>query len=137
VKFGGVATHQARRAVAAIARLAGVDDAPTPASRSCTADCSPAAGRGVSPRAATPRARRSGGPPAKIAGEYLPRWLADHGVAAPAAAEPPAGGVTIRRRLRDMRGAEARYLYDLARRFDRDDPPTAALGRRTHATHAR
>lgn len=76
-------------------------------------------------------------PTGKIAGEYLPRWLADHGVAAPAAAEPPAGGVTIRRRLRDMRGAEARYLYDLARRFDRDDPPTAALGRRTHATHAR
>ncbi len=30
VKFGGLATHQARRAVAAIARFAGVEDAPDP-----------------------------------------------------------------------------------------------------------
>ena len=30
IKFGGVATHQARRAAAAIARLAGVEDAPDP-----------------------------------------------------------------------------------------------------------
>jgi sulfide:quinone oxidoreductase len=33
LKFGGLAAHQTRRAVAAIARLAGVKDAPDPGER--------------------------------------------------------------------------------------------------------
>ena len=68
-----------------------------------------------------------------MAGEHLPRWLAEHGVAPPAAAaEPPdeEGAVTIRRPLSAMRGAEAQYLYDLARQFRSADPAIASLGRR-------
>jgi hypothetical protein len=56
-------------------------------------------------------------PAGKVAGEYLPRWLADRGVAPQGAAAPPAGGIAIRRPLRDMTGPEERYLYELARRF--------------------
>jgi hypothetical protein len=46
------------------------------------------------------------------------RWLVEHGVAPSPASEPPRdGGVTIRRPLRDLAGPEARYVYELARRF--------------------
>jgi sulfide:quinone oxidoreductase len=134
VKFGALATHQARRAVAAIARLAGVPDAPDPGDPVLV-------GRlmvGSRTRRLIPRADVDSKPlwwPAgKVAGEYLPRWLAEHGVAPAAAHEPPAGGVDVRRPLRDVRGAEAQYLYDLARQFRTDDPEIAALGRRLRAT---
>jgi sulfide:quinone oxidoreductase len=113
VKFGAIATHQARRAVAAIA---GVADPGEPVLH----------GRLLVGR----RSRRlapSGGakgaplwwPQGKVAGEHLPRWLVDHGVAPPAAAEEPPGGstVAVRRPLSAMRGAEAQYLLDLARQF--------------------
>ena len=120
VKFGGLATHQARRAVAAIARLAGVDF-PDPGEPVLH-------GRllvGHRSRRLAPSGGAEGAPlwwpHGKVAGEYLPRWLAEHGVAPPAAAEePPAdedGAVTIRRPLSAMRGAEAQYLHDLARQF--------------------
>jgi hypothetical protein len=33
-----------------------------------------------------------------------------------------------------MRGAEAQYLFDLARRLDTDDPAIASLGRRMRET---
>ena len=56
-------------------------------------------------------------PAGKVAGEYLPRWLAEHGVAPQGAVEPPEQGITIRRPLREMQGAEASYLYELARQF--------------------
>jgi sulfide:quinone oxidoreductase len=88
VKFGGVATHQARRAVAGIARLAGAEaeDPGEPVLH----------GRLLVGR----RMRRLGAPlwwpPGKVAGEYLPRWLADHGVAAQ---EPPDDGLRVRRPL--------------------------------------
>jgi hypothetical protein len=36
-----------------------------------------------------------------------------------------------------MRGAEAQYLFDLARRLDSADPAIAALGRRMHDTRDR
>jgi sulfide:quinone oxidoreductase len=109
VKFGGLATHQARRAVAAIS---GEPDPGEPVIH----------GRLLVGH----RLRRlaSGGAPlwwphGKVAGEHLPRWLAEHGVAPPAAAEPPEenGAVTIRRPLSAMRGAEAQYLRELARQF--------------------
>jgi sulfide:quinone oxidoreductase len=138
VKFGGLATHQARRAASAIARLAGVPDAPDPGEpvlhgRLLT-------GHGTRRLAA--RGDAAGAPlwwpVGKIAGQYLPRWLAEHGVFPAAAAEPPAQrGVEIRRPLRDLRGAEAQYLYDLARQFRSDDPQIAALGRRMAATRSR
>ena len=138
VKFGGLATHQARRAASAIARLAGVADAPDPGEpvlhgRLLT-------GHGTRRLAA--RGDAAGAPlwwpVGKIAGEYLPRWLTEHGVVPAAAAEPPSeGGVEIRRPLRELRGAEAQYLYDLARRFRSDDPQLAALGRRMAETRRR
>ena len=118
VKFGGLATHQARRAIAAIARLAGVEDAPDPGEPVLHGRLLVGGGR---MRRLTGRGDAEGAPlwwPAgKVAGEYLPRWLADHGVAPQGTAEPPAEGITIRRPLRDMAGAEARYLYELARQF--------------------
>jgi sulfide:quinone oxidoreductase len=124
VKFGALATHQARRAAAAVARLAGVDDAPDPGEPVLHGRLLVGGGR-------TRRLRGRGDaegaplwwPAGKVAGEYLPRWLAEHGVAPPGAQEPPRQeGVTIRRPLRDIQGPEARYLYELARRFRSTDP---------------
>jgi sulfide:quinone oxidoreductase len=131
IKFGGLATHQARRAVAAIARLAGVEGAHDPGEPVLH-------GRllvgGRRTRRLAARGDAEGAPlwwPAgKVAGEYLPRWLAEHGVAPQGAEEPPHEGVTIRRTLRAMEGPEARYLYDLARQFRSADPAIGALGRR-------
>jgi len=137
VKFGGLATHQARRAASAIARLAGAADAPDPGEPVLH-------GRllvGHRTRRLRGRGDAEGAPlwwpQGKVAGEYLPRWLADHGVAPPASHAPPEGGVTVRRPLSAMRGAEAQYLFDLARRFDSADPDIAALGRRMHDTRER
>jgi sulfide:quinone oxidoreductase len=134
VKFGGIATHQARRAVAAIARLSGVADAPDPGEPVLV-------GRlmvGTRTRRLIRRAdidnRPLWWPAGKVAGEYLPGWLTEHGVAPAAAQEPPPGGVEVRRPLRDVRGAEAQYLYELARQFRAQDPEIAALGRRLRAT---
>jgi sulfide:quinone oxidoreductase len=136
VKFGGLATHQARRAAVAIAGVAGVEvsDPGEPVLH----------GRLLVGH----RARRlapSGGegaplwwPHGKVAGEYLPRWLAEHGVAPPAAAEPPEDeGVEIRRPLSEMRGPEALYLHQLAREYRSSDPAIAALGRRMREARAR
>jgi sulfide:quinone oxidoreductase len=134
VKFGGLATHQARRAAAAIARRAGATDAADPgepvlAGRLLTGDRS----RRLIRRADIDR-RPLWWPAGKVTGEYLPRWLADHGAAPAAAAEPPAEGVVVRRPLSTLRGApEAQYLYDLARRFRSADPEIAALRRRMRA----
>ena len=123
VKFGSLATHQARRAVAAIARLAGVE-VPDPGEPVLH-------GRllvGHRSRRLAPGGGAKGAPlwwpQGKVAGEHLPRWLAEHGVTPPAAAEEPSGedgAVTVRRPLSAMRGAEAQYLYDLARQFPRKE----------------
>jgi sulfide:quinone oxidoreductase len=117
VKFGGLATHQARRAAAAIARLAGVADVPDPGEPVLH-------GRllvGHRTRRLRDRGDAEGAPlwwpQGKVAGEYLPRWLAEHGVAPPASQEPPDGGIEVHRPLSAMRGAEAQYLLDLARRY--------------------
>lgn len=118
VKFGGLATHQARRAAAAIARLAGVADVPDPGEPVLH-------GRllvGHRTRRLRGRGDAEGAPlwwpQGKVAGEYLPRWLAEHGVAPPASQEPPPdGGIEVHRPLSAMRGAEAQYLLDLARRY--------------------
>jgi sulfide:quinone oxidoreductase len=133
VKFGGLATHQARRAAAAIARRAGVADAPDPGEPVLV-------GRLLAGERSRRLIRRADidrkplwWPPGKVVGEYLPRWLADHGAAPAAAAEPPAQGVVVRRPLSTLRGPEAQYLYDLARQFRTADPEVAALGRRLQA----
>jgi hypothetical protein len=42
--------------------------------------------------------------------------------------------VVIKRPLRQLRGAESQYLFDLARRYSSNDPQIAALGRRMRET---
>jgi sulfide:quinone oxidoreductase len=141
VKFGGLATHQARRAVAAIAARAGVD-VPDPGEPVLH-------GRllvGHRLRRLAPSDGTQGAPlwwpHGKVAGEHLPRWLAEHGVAPPPAAVEHAsaddeGGVTIRQPLSAMRGVEAQYLHNLARQFRSSDPAIASLGRRMHEARER
>lgn len=134
VKFGGLATHQARSAAAAIARLAGAHDAPDPGE--------PVIHGRLMVGRRTRRLRARGDaegaplwwPQGKVAGEYLPRWLAEHGVAAPASHEPADDGVTIHMPVSAMRGPEARYLGELAREFRSADPALGALGRRMRET---
>jgi sulfide:quinone oxidoreductase len=130
VKFGALATHQARVAVAGIARLAGVSDVEDPGEAVLH-------GRLLVGR----RTRRLRGrpgvegaplwwPQGKVAGEYLPRWLAEHGVAAPATEEPSGEGVAISRPVHAMRAPEFQYLHELGRQYRSGDPAIAALGRR-------
>jgi sulfide:quinone oxidoreductase len=137
VKFGGLATHQARRAVAAIARLAGADDVPDPGEPVLRGHLLTGGGR----RRLAARGDDEGAPlwwPAgKVAGEYLPRWLAEHGVAPQGAHKPPRTGIVVERPLSALRAPEYQYLHDLAREFRSDDPEIAALGRRMRETRAR
>jgi sulfide:quinone oxidoreductase len=131
IKFGGLATHQARVAAAGIARAAGAADVPDPGEpvlhgRLLT---------GKRMRRLRGRGDAEGAPlwwpHGKVAGEYLPRWLATHGVVPPAAEEPPADeGVTIRQPLHALRGPESQYLFELGRQYRSGDPAIAALGRR-------
>lgn len=134
VKFGGLATHQARLAAAAIARLAGAEDVPDPGEPVLHGRL--LVGRGTRRLAA--RGDAEGAPlwwpSGKIAGEHLPRWLTEHGVVPQGAEAPPEGGITIKRPLRHVRGVESQYLYDLAHRYSTNDPEIAALGRRMRAT---
>jgi sulfide:quinone oxidoreductase len=138
VKFGGLATHQARRAAAAIARLAGADDVPDPGEPVLHGHL--LAGDGRSRRLAA-RGDAEGAPlwwPAgKVAGKYLPRWLAEHGIAPQGAHTPPHGGIPIHQPLSAMIGPEAQYLYDVARQFRSADPEIASLGRRMRETRER
>ena len=132
VKFGGLATHQARIAAAAIARAAGATDVPEPGEPVLH-------GRlliGKRTRRLRGRGDAEGAPlwwpHGKVAGEYLPRWLSEHGVAPPPAAEEPPDdeGVTVRQPLHSLRGPEAQYLFELGRQYRSGDPAIAALGRR-------
>jgi sulfide:quinone oxidoreductase len=136
VKFGALATHQARCAAAGIARFAGATDVPNPGEPVLHGHLLV----GQRARRLAPAGRQEGAPlwwPAgKLAGEHLPRWLAEHGLAARAVhAAPPRGALPVRRSLSSMAGPEAQYLYDLARQFRTDDPAIARLGRRTHERH--
>ena len=134
IKFGGLATHQARRAAAAIARLAGVEDAPDPGEPVLHGRLM--AGRRM--RSLKGRGDAEGAPlwwpQGKVAGEYLPRWLTEHGVTPPAAEEPADEGITVHRPLSELRGPEVEYLSGLAREFRSADPAIAALGRRMRET---
>jgi sulfide:quinone oxidoreductase len=130
VKFGGLATHQARIAAAAVARLAGADSVPEPGEPVLH-------GRlliGHRTRRLRGRGDAEGAPlwwpHGKVAGEYLPRWLAEHGVAPPSVTRPPEGGVTVNQPLHAMRGPELQYLFELGREYRSADPAIAALGRR-------
>ena len=134
LKFGGLATHQARRAAAEIARAAGVGDVPDPGEPVIH-------GRllvGQGSRRLRGRGDAEGAPlwwpQGKIAGEYLPRWLTEHGVTPPAAEEPDEG-ITVHRPVRELPSHELEYLHGLAREFRSADPAIASLGR--HMRQAR
>jgi sulfide:quinone oxidoreductase len=137
VKFGGLATHQARVAAAGIARLAGVT-VPDPGEPVLH-------GRllvGQRTRRLRGRGDAEGAPlwwpHGKVAGEFLPRWLAEHGVAPPASAPPPhARGVTVERSMRALRAPEHQYLFELGREYRTDDPAIASLGRRMREARSR
>jgi sulfide:quinone oxidoreductase len=130
LKFGGLATHQARCAAAAIARRAGVEDVPDQGEPVLQGRLLVGHGtrrlRGRGDGEAAPLWWPSG----KVAGRYLPRWLAEHGVVPQGAAEPPVEGIPVKRSLSALRGPEARYLFDLSRQVSSDDPAIGALGRR-------
>jgi sulfide:quinone oxidoreductase len=137
LKFGGLATHQARRAATAIARAAGADDAPDPGEPVIH-------GRLLVGRR-TRRLRGRGDaegaplwwPQGKVAGEYLPRWLTEHGVTPPAHGAPPGEGITVNQPLSRMSSAETKYLFELARQFRSSDPAIASLGRRMREARER
>jgi sulfide:quinone oxidoreductase len=126
IKFGGLATQQARVAVAGIARAAGAENVPDPGEPVIH-------GRllvGHRTRRLRGRGDAEGAPlwwpHGKVAGEYQPRWLAQHGVAPPAAAEPPDdAGVIVRQPLHAMRGPEAQYLFELGRQYRSAPAPDA------------
>ena len=131
IKFGGLATHQARRIAAAIARGLGevIPDPGEPVLQGRLL---------VGDRSRRLRGRGDGEaaplwwPAGKVAGLYLPRCLAEHGIAPHGAIEPPDAGVEVRRPLSTFASPEALYLHDLARQFKSADPAIAALGRRMH-----
>ena len=137
IKFGGLATHQARVAAAGIAHEAGVEprDPGEPVLH----------GRllvGQRSRRLRGRGDAEGAPlwwpHGKVAGEFLPRWLAEHGVVAPASEEPPEGeGITVQRSMRSLRAPEYQYLFELGREYRTDDPAIAALGRRMREAQSR
>jgi sulfide:quinone oxidoreductase len=117
IKFGGLATQQARRAAGRIARAAGAE---VPPAEPLT--LSGVLMTGGSPRAlgeatgAKPQHVPLWWPAGKIAGQYLPRYLGERDDAPPPAEEAPvpAQAVRVERRL-DLRGAEATWLYDVTR----------------------
>ena len=115
LKFGALATHQARVAAAGIA------GAPDPGEAVIH-------GRLLVGR----RSRRLRGdgdgaplwsPQGKVAGEFLPRWLAEHGIVEP---DAPAGdGITVRRSLSALRAPEYQYLFELGRQYRAPGSPVA------------
>ncbi len=135
LKFGGLATHQARVAAAAIARQAGATDVPEPGEAVLH-------GRilvGRRTRRLRPAAGEAGAPlwwsRGKVAGEYLPRWLTTHGIVAPDEEAPPGAeaAVEVAQPVAAMR-AEAGYLYELGRQYRIDDAALQSLGRRITRT---
>ena len=136
VKFGGLATHQARRAATAIAQAAGADAAdpgePVIHGRLLV---------GNRTRRLDGRGDAEGAPlwwpQGKVAGEYLPKWLTEHGVAPPAAEEPRDEGITVHRPLSELPAQEVEYLRGLAREFRSGDPAIAELGRRMREADGR
>ncbi len=66
-------------------------------------------------------------PGGKVAGEYLPRWLVEHGIVA-RAPEPEPEGIEVRRPVREL-VPEARYLAELGREYRIADPAIKRLGR--------
>jgi len=138
VKFGALATHQARVAIAGIAKLAGVEDVPDPGEPVLE-------GRLLLGSRRTRRLRGAGDgdgaplwwPQGKVAGGYLPRWLAEHGFAPPVSeAEAPEEGIHVRRPVRAI-AEESQQLFDVRRQYRIADADLAALGRQMRSMRDR
>jgi sulfide:quinone oxidoreductase len=131
IKFGGLATHQARRIAAAVTREMGVH-VPDPGEPVLHGSLL------VGDRTRRLRGRGDGEaaplwwPAGKVAGLYLPRWLAEHGLAPHGAREAIEPGVAVQRPVSAIEPSEAEYLRDVAREFRSADPAIASLGRRMH-----
>ena len=113
IKFGGLATWQARVAAAGIAREAGID-LPDPGEPVVHGRLM------VGQRTRRLRGRGEGAPlwwpHGKIAGEHLPRWLAENGIVVTADPEPNEG-IVVRRSLRALHAPEYQYLLELGREY--------------------
>ena len=137
IKFGGLATHQARDRRGGNRTLAGVQAFPIRASRSSTAGCSSATEPVACGAAATPRARRCGGRTARSPASTFrvgwPRTASHH----PPRPSRPGEGVKVERSLRALRAPEDQYLFELGRKYRIDDPAIASLGRRMREARAR
>ncbi|MET0687188.1 MAG: FAD-dependent oxidoreductase [Solirubrobacteraceae bacterium] len=115
LKFGGLATHEARRAVAGIAAALGLGHVPDPGEPVVH-------GRLLTGHGARRLRGRGDGdaaplwwPAGKVAGEHLPRWLHEQGLVPQGPAGEPGGGVEVNRTLTALRAVEARYVRELAR----------------------
>jgi sulfide:quinone oxidoreductase len=117
IKFGGVATQQARVAVAGIAREAGIF-APEPGEPVVHGRL--LVGRRIRRLRGTGDGAPLWWPHGKVAGEHLPRWLARHGLVMPAAEAPAGEGITINRSLRALHAPEYQYLFELGRKYRAD-----------------
>ena len=128
LKFGGLATHQARRAVAGIAEALGPrPGARTRASRSSTAACSPARAAAACAAGATATPPRCGGRRARSPGSTCRAGWPSTALAPQAPPRPatPGGGVEVDRTLAAMRAVEARYVRELARAAEPLSPRSA------------
>jgi sulfide:quinone oxidoreductase len=129
LKFGGLATHQARRIAAAVTRAMGIH-VPDPGEPVLQGNLL------VGDRTRRLRGRGDGEaaplwwPAGKVAGLHLPRWLAEHGLAPHGARSAIEPGVAVERPLTALKGPEAEYLREVAREFRSADPAIASLGRR-------
>jgi sulfide:quinone oxidoreductase len=139
VKYGGLATHQARLAAAAIARAAGAPGVPELGEPVLH-------GRlllGQRSRRLRPADDRPGAPlwwpDGKVAGEFLPRLVAQRlGFSAQPEEPPPVGDqVPVRRGLAELDSDASMYAFRLGRRYRIADSAVASLGRRMRETRSR
>ena len=113
IKFGGLATHQARRIAAAITREMDIH-IPDPGEPVLHGSLL------VGDRTRRLRGRGDGEaaplwwPAGKVAGLYLPRWLAEHGLAPHGAQDAVGSGIEVRRPLAEVAGEEAQHRKDAA-----------------------
>lgn len=136
VKHGGLATHQARRAVAGIARAAGGEAPEEPE----TAVLRGVLMTGAHPRGLDDQARESPDPvrfwaPAgKVDGTYLPGYLREAGLlgATPEPESAAEGAVVVEEPVDEAKQAAARRVADLRRAWQLSPEQVERLGRRMH-----
>jgi sulfide:quinone oxidoreductase len=137
IKLGGLATWQAARAAAGIARLAGAD-LPEPADDEAVLE-------GVLMTGAEPRAL--GGaegsaaaqapiwrPSGKVSGRWLPAYVGDE---PPTPAAPEGKGVPVRITAADVHAAEPHSLFDLSEPVHPNSPELRRLGTFMHDVRRR